>query len=351
MSKQAAVTLSMVFILCVASSSKAEPQTRTWQAKDATVQAKQSQTGEDILYKDWLDQNRSRSIPVKLYLPPDQSSSKGSKQTKLLPIVVFSHGLGGSREAAEYLGKFWSEHGYLGVFIQHPGSDTGVWKPSLGKGKAELMGRMQAAANGTNLLNRAEDVKFVLDQLEVLNKSDPLLKGKLDLSKIALAGHSFGAGTALAVAGQNLGILRQNPAFLDRRIKSAIYLSPPVTGMAKKNPEQAYGSIKIPGMLMTGTEDYSPIGSTSIEERRIPFDAIKAPHQYLINFIGADHAAFGGRSYRAPKNTDAGFHEMIELMTLKFLNATLYGDENSWDWLDKGAAADYLAKKAEYQHK
>ncbi len=288
---------------------------------------------------EWSDQQRNRQIPVKLYIP-DASGP--------FPLVIFSHGLGGSREAAPYLGEYWAKKGYLGVFIQHPGSDSSVWQTVERK---ERMNAMHSAANAKNLVDRGTDVIFVLDELERRQNSGEL-KGKLDLSRIAVSGHSFGAGTSLLLAGQNVGLINENPRFLDQRIKAAIYLCPPVSPLAKRDPSKSFGSIKIPGMLLTGTEDDSPIGNTSAEDRRIPFDGMKAPHQYLINFYGADHAVFGGgKSYRAAKDNDEKFRLMVQELTGKFLDATLRSDETAWAWLDKGAAAKYLANKADYEKK
>src|SRR5262249_49478975 len=161
--------------------------------------------------------------------------------------------------------------------------------------------------------------KFTIDELERRNQSDPLLKGKANLDEIAVSGHSFGAGTSLAIAGERFGPTLAT--LEDKRVKSAIYLCPPIMG-GKAAPDQVYASIQIPGLLLTGTEDTSPINDTKAEERRIPFDGIKAPHQYLVNFVGADHATFGGRSFRKPKDTDEGFHRMIEEVTREFLDAT-----------------------------
>jgi len=53
-----------------------------------------------------------RDFPIRVYLPSEKSSA---------PIVLFSHGLGGSREDSGYLGKHWAARGYVAVFVQHPG--------------------------------------------------------------------------------------------------------------------------------------------------------------------------------------------------------------------------------------
>jgi predicted dienelactone hydrolase len=306
--------------------------------RDASKEANSSSA--NVVLQNWNDARRTRDIPVKIYLPKSGSPP--------YPVVIFSHGLGGSRDAAEYLGEAWSEHGYVGVFIQHPGSDSAVWQSSLGSGREAMMRSMKAAANAKNLVARVDDVKFTLDQLDKRSKTDPVLKGQLDLNKIALAGHSFGAGTTLAVAGQNFGDGKINGT--DSRIKAAIYLCPPVGG-GKIAPDRSYGSIKIPGLLLTGTEDNSPIGNTTAAERRIPFDGMKAPHQYLINFVGADHAVFGGRSFRSAKQGDDDFHKMIIEVTTKFLDSNLKGDASASRWLDSSAAKAYLGKMATLERK
>jgi predicted dienelactone hydrolase len=295
-----------------------------------------------IVYQDWTDSGRNRIVPVKIYLPKSGRAP--------YPVVIFSHGLGGSREAAVYLGEYWSEHGYFCVFVQHAGSDESVWRSSASKGREGILQSMKVAANGQNLLDRIQDIKFVLDQLEQLNSTstDPLLRNKLDLSRIALSGHSFGAGTTLACVGQSFG---NGHNAKDPRIKAAIYLCPPVMGSGKASPATAYGDIQVPGLLLTGTEDNSPIRDTKAEDRRIPYDGMRAHDQYLVNFAGADHATFGGRSFRQPKAGDDQYHAMIDEMTTKFLDAELKGDASAKQWLNSAQVTSYLGKSATFERK
>ena len=65
------------------------------------------------------DARRNRDIPLRVYLPSGEAPGA---------VVLYSHGLGGSRESNPYLGKHWSSRGYVVVLLQHAGSDDAVWK-------------------------------------------------------------------------------------------------------------------------------------------------------------------------------------------------------------------------------
>src|SRR5260370_30392295 len=110
---------------------------------------------------DWKDDRRSRDVPVQVYAP---RSAKGPS-----PVIIFSHGLGGSRDGYEYLGRHWAGHGYVCVHLQHLGSDDPGWKRS----KQPLADMRKAAREPANAVNRPLDVRFALDQVEKLNRDDP----------------------------------------------------------------------------------------------------------------------------------------------------------------------------------
>jgi len=116
-----------------------------------------------------------RIVPVKIYYPRETNGP--------LPVVIFSHGLGGSREGYAYLGRAWASAGYVSVHLQHPGSDTAVTKGG--------MATMKAAATPKSAVDRTLDVKFAIDQLTKMNEFDKVFKSKLDLTKVGMSGHSF----------------------------------------------------------------------------------------------------------------------------------------------------------------
>src|SRR5689334_1836534 len=141
---------------------------------------------------DWKDERRGRDVPVKVYAPKAGAGP--------FPVIVFSHGLGGTRDGYEYLGRHWAGHGYVVVHVQHIGSDASVWQDVPPKDRMDAM--RKSAHDLQNAVDRPLDVRFTIDQVEKLNKDDATFKNRLDLAHIGMAGHSFGAYTTLAVAGE-----------------------------------------------------------------------------------------------------------------------------------------------------
>jgi len=84
------------------------------------------------------------------------------------PVILFSHGLGGSRTGSSFLGKHWAARGYVAVFLQHLGSDDSVWKVDVSH---DRMKSLKQAASMENLLLRVQDVPAVLNQLKVWNET------------------------------------------------------------------------------------------------------------------------------------------------------------------------------------
>jgi len=271
---------------------------------------------------EWRDAARDRVVPVKLYAPAD---GKGP-----YPVILFSHGLGGSREGYEYLGQFWASHGYVSVHLQHAGSDDAVWRDArLGERMAAMR---RAAAQPKNAVDRVHDVIFVLDQLTSLHATNSEWKGRLDLEAVGIAGHSFGAHMTLASVGARYSPVWRGNSCFDSRLKAAIPMSAPVPA-DQAHLDEAYAGVKVPCLHLTGTEDYSPIGDTKAAERRLPYDHCKNSDQYLITFTGGDHMIFSGRERRAGGAKDAQFQGLICESSLAFWDSYLGGDPKAKTWL------------------
>lgn len=286
----------------------------------------------------WRDPLRHRDVPVKIYLPRGQGP---------FPVIVFSHGLGGSREGYEYLGRHWASHGYASVHPTHAGSDASIIKP--GQRWGEAMAR--AADDPQNAIDRPKDVSFVIDELTSLTAQAGLLHRKLALDKIGVAGHSFGAFTALAAAGQTfVGPLGREFSLGDRRVKAAVAMSAPANKRAPDVLDRTYDSIRIPVFHMTGTHDNSPIGTSTAADRRIPFDHMFRADNYLLTLNGGDHAIFSGRRFNPRfREQEERFHELILAGSTAFWEAYLKGDELAKAWLARDEFEQALGDSAAFE--
>jgi len=284
---------------------------------------------------DWVDTGRSRTVPVKIYYPSDITTPS--------PVIIFSHGLGGSRELYSYLGEHWASHGYICIHPQHIGSDTSVWQ-----GQANPRRALRAAASPQNAVARARDITFVIDKLtELAATADFPLHGRVDFTRLGVGGHSFGANTALMSAGQVFVLRGEELSYADSRVKAVLPLSAPAT---RANPNVAYARVTVPCMHMTGTVDSSPIGETSAEQRRIPFDHIQGMPQFLITFLGGDHYIFSGRQ-QAAQPTDAAYQTLIRGASLAFWDAYLRDDADARQWLNGTGLHDLLGAAATLETK
>ncbi|HSV62600.1 MAG TPA: dienelactone hydrolase [Chthoniobacterales bacterium] len=264
------------------------------------------------------DARRNRDIPVRIYLPSNE---------KPAPIVLFSHGLGGSRAGSKFLGEHWAARGYVVVFIQHAGSDDAVWKDAAPK---ERLAALRDAASLENFLLRVKDVPAVLDQLETWNKSGPLA-GRMDLAKVGMSGHSFGAVTTQAVSGETFATAGK--ALTDPRIRAAVILSPSTP--KSTTAEKAFAEVKIPWLLMTGTKDVTFIGEADLESRLGVYPALHGAPKYEVVLDKAEHSAFTDGALpgdREPRNPN--HHRVILAVSTAFWDAYLRGDKIALAWLN-----------------
>lgn len=302
----------------------------------------------------WRDEARGRDVPVKIYYPATASVP--------CPIIVFSHGLGGTREGYAYLGEYWAAHGYVSVHLQHAGSDDAVWRDATRKLKA-----MKDAMADPEVVNaRPLDVRFAIDRLTALATDEGFAPhGRLDLARIGVAGHSFGAFTTMAVAGRDYARGGAATAkWADPRVKAAVAMSTPAPSRGGREPSTAgYDAVRIPVFHFTGTLDTDPMGgATTPAHRRIPYDHTTGAEAWLVTLDGGDHMVFGGpmqgdgrgarlRASRENRERDPEFHALIQKTTTAFWDAELKGDERARAWLDNGGLAAACAGLGKLEHK
>lgn len=264
-----------------------------------------------ILDLDWVDPQRSRPVPCRAYLPSATTPAQG------IPLVVFSHGLGGSRTGYRYLGSYLAEHGVASIHPQHVGSDRQLW--SSGNPFA-LLERLNGASSDGEALARVADVRFVLDQVLALSQrqraahkapgekvaggawgadtlaGDAALFARIDAQALVVAGHSYGANTAMLLAGALVERHGKPVSVRDERLRAALLLSaPPFYG--ESSPGRILASVRIPTLHITATEDLIRIPGlrSGLEDRLAVFDATASRFKCLAVFEGGSHSVFTDR--------------------------------------------------------
>jgi predicted dienelactone hydrolase len=290
----------------------------------------------DALLGEWTDTARSsRVVPYKIYLPNTQTPS---------PIVIFSHGLGGNRDGAEYLLAYLAEHGYVAVAVQHAGSDT----PAVFSGGTFNQSGVRNATSASAAADRFRDIPFALDMLEAMNANDARLKGRMDMSRIGMSGHSYGAITTMALSGQGFGPAGRM-SFDDARIKASIVYSP--SKPRQGDPAQVLAGIRIPMFHMTGTNDQNPLDpSEPASSRQIPYRNLTGADKYLLVFNGGDHMIFSGRSFQGgPRPNDPRLHAWIQKASLAFWDAYLKGNADAKTYLTGGKFKTELGAEGTFE--
>lgn len=304
----------------------------------------------------WRDSGRGRDVPVRIRMP---------EGTGRAPLIVFSHGLGGSLDGGTLWAQAWADAGFVVIHLQHPGSDRSILQPSEGRrggrlrmlrqmrqagGNGEVGGAVRAAMTPEQLEARVRDVKFVLDQVPTHAREGKCALTRIDMSRIGMSGHSFGAHTTQALAGQDFA--QTDAATAEPRITASIAFSPspPRAG----SDAEAMANVRKPFFSITGTGDTTPAAAgVSAADRERPFKAMPPGGKYLLVLEGADHADFGGNAGGLRRQgPDKHVRRAVIDTTIAFWRWTLLGDSAARAALDDPAAlqaslapADRLERK------
>lgn len=195
------------------------------------------------------------------------------------PLVVFAHGFGVSPAPYTSLLESWASHGYVVAAPAFPLTDPDVAGADLDEG---------------DINNQPADVRFVTDQLVAATSP---VSPRIDRSRVAVAGHSDGAETALAAS--TAPAPPGEPAY-----RAVIVLSgQPVPGAAGHNP---------PALVVQGDAD----AINPPDYGYSTWDQAASP-KYLLVLHGAGHLP----PFEAGSRWLAG----VETVTESFLDAYASG--------------------------
>ncbi|KAG1709715.1 hypothetical protein DVH05_020369 [Phytophthora capsici] len=156
----------------------------------------------------WLFHNMSNAHLAALQdapVAPAPTSSQG------WPVVIFSHGLAGSLELYSYVNQELASHGFVVVVPNHCDGSACVCSPEPGRieyyqqitpeVRDDIDGAGFRFRNG-QLQQRVSEVRSVLDAIKQDASANSIFR-RSDLTNVSVAGHSFGAATALSAAHQD----------------------------------------------------------------------------------------------------------------------------------------------------
>ncbi|MGG4093586.1 alpha/beta hydrolase family protein [Paenibacillus lautus] len=246
-----------------------------------------------------------------------------------LPIIVFSHGYGWSLDGYGPLADFWAAHGFVVIQPTHLDSRTLNLPPD--DPRTPRIWRF-----------RVEDMKRILDQLDLIEASVPGLNGRLDRSRIAAAGHSWGGQTVSMLLGARVLDAHGRPGedMSDSRIKAGVLLATTGRGGADLSPFAAehfpfmnpsFADMSTPTLVVAGDHDRSQLSTRGPDWFTDPY-FLSSGSKSLLTLFGAEHSLGGIPGYSVAETTDESPERvaLIQQLTLAYLRNALDLDDSSW---------------------
>lgn len=242
-----------------------------------------------------------------------------------LPIIVFSHGYGESLKGYAPLADYWAAHGFVVIQPTHLDSRTLNVTPDDPR-YAEIW-RIRVA-----------DLKLILDRLDLVEAQVPGLGGRLDRSRIAAAGHSWGGQTASMLLGAR--VVDADEDLADSRVTAGVLLATTGSGGADLSPFAAenfpfmnpsFTEMTTPTLVVAGDQDQSALSVRGPDWFTDPYFLSPGP-KCLLTLFGAEHSLGGITGYAVTETTDESPERvaLIQRMTVAYLRSVFYPGESGW---------------------
>lgn len=213
-------------------------------------------------------------------------------QTGRYPLVVYLPGLGESADAGLVWRKAWAQAGYVVLSAQSTRDGPAVWSSSRARG-GDFIDIAKDAFGATSLAARTQFARGLLEEASRRNHTArDTAVGRIDMTRVAVAGYDLGAQTAMMVAGESVpGVEAMQ---VGKGVKCVIALSP-YADFSGMGLESNFRSIRLPVLGVTSAQDTDAYGLVrSAAVRRAPFQYMPPGQKYLLILSGAPHSLLAG---------------------------------------------------------
>lgn len=263
-----------------------------------------------------------------------------------LPIVLFSHGNGWHHDGYAPLTAFWASRGFVVVQPTHLDSR----RYGIGLDDPRFPGIWT---------ERIADFGRILNQLAAVESAVPGLAGRIDCTRIAVAGHSWGAQTAQALLGARILDKDGQPGkdMSDSRVGAGILLSATGVGGEELHPfaqanfpfmYPSFGELTTPTLVVAGDRDQSHLSSRGPDWFTDAYTHSPGATD-LITFYEAEHALGGIPGYEVAETTDENPERVavLQRMSTVYLRSALRIEDR---WASARAALNGSADRIGHVH-
>ena len=225
------------------------------------------------------------------------------------PLVVISHGNGGTHIIYRTIGLHLARHGYVVAMIEHPGNN-----------------RVDNSLEGSyeNLVNRPRHVRLTIDAL----MAHPAFADALLPDQVAMVGHSLGGYTALALAGGKPHFKdgREIEVTPDPRVQALVLLTPATPWYRH---EGGLSAVDLPILMLTAEHDpYTPEWHAEVvlngvpDRHRVRYSVVEnAGHFSFLSPYPPKLRSMGFLPTTDPEGFDReAFHEVLPEEIREFLD-------------------------------
>ncbi|GHA82859.1 MULTISPECIES: alpha/beta hydrolase family protein [Streptomyces] len=262
-----------------------------------------------------------------------------------LPVILLSHGQGYSNHLSSLngyapLAHFWAARGFVVIQPTHLSSRTLSLDPATPG--APLFWR-----------SRAEDMTRILDGLDLVEAAVPQLLGRLDRSRVAVAGHSMGGHTASLLLGARLTDPEDGTVvdLADSRITAGVLLAAPGRGGDALSASAAtnlpfflttdFSGMTTPALVVAGDKDSSTHLTVAGPAWHADPYVLSPGRKSLLTLFDAEHGLGGISGYDVAETTDESPERVaaVQRLTWAYLRTELYPGDGAWQEAQDALAA------------